>query len=149
MIGFVLPVEITYFLMKTAVKRRQLYQGIPQEMKLLHTILTHNSSTFIFQERLNYDNKTLSLFEAVIAINSEFVESHLNLLVNKGIFAFKHKNIEQGKVYCEQVLSLCDALQQTERRKMYANRYNSWLTEHDNPDFKEITIELGILGFNL
>ena len=149
MFGFVLPVDITYFLMKTAVKRSQLYQGIPQDMKLLHTILTNNFSTFIFHERLDYAKETLSLFEESIAINSEFVESHLNLLFNKGIFAFKQKDIEKGKVYCEQVLSLCDALQQIERRKMYANRYKTWKKEYDNPLFKELTIEPGILGFNL
>lgn len=149
MFGFVLPVDITYFLMKTAVKRSQLYQGIPQDMKLLHTILTNNFSTFIFHDRLDYAKETLSLFEESIALNSEFVESHLNLLFNKGIFAFKKKDIEQGKEYCEQVLSLCDALQQTERGKMYANRYKTWKKEYDNPLFKELTIEPGILGFNL
>ena len=62
MFGFVLPVDTTYFLMKTAVKRSQLYQAIPQDMKLLHTILTNNFSTFIYHERLEYAAETLSLF---------------------------------------------------------------------------------------
>lgn len=149
MFGFVLPVETTYFLMRTAVKRSQMYQSIPQDMKLLHTILTNNFSTFIFHDRLDYAKEALELFEENLSKHSEFVESHLNLLFNQGIFAFKQKNIEKGKEYCEQVLSLCEILKQPERRKMYANRYQSWLTQHDNPDFKEITIEPGILGFNL
>ena len=149
MFGFVLPVETTYFLMKTAVKRSQLYQGIPQDMKLLHTILTNNFSTFIYHDRLDYAKEALLLFEENIAQNSEFVESHLNLLFNKGIFAFKQKDIEKAKKYCEQVLSLCEVLQQTERRNMYAYRYKTWLKEYDNPDYKELTIEPGILGFNL
>lgn len=147
--GFVLPVETTYFLMKTAVKRSQLYQGIPQDMKLLHTILTNNFSTFIFHNRLDYAKETLLLFEESLKHHSEFVESHLNFLFNKGIFAFKEKNIEKGKKYCEQVLSLCEILQQKERGKMYAYRYKTWVKEYDNPDFKEITIEPGILGFTL
>lgn len=147
--GFVLPVETTYFLMKTAVKRSQLYQGIPQDMKLLHTILTNNFSTFIFHNRLDYAKETLLLFEESLKHHSEFVESHLNLLFNKGIFAFKEENVEKGKRCCEQVLSLCEILQQKERGKMYAYRYKTWVKEYDNPDFKEITIEPGILGFTL
>ena len=147
--GFILPVETTYFLMKTAVKRSQLYQGIPQDMKLLHTILTNNFSTFIFHNRLDYAKETLLLFEESLKHHSEFVESHLNLLFNKGIFAFKEENVEKGKRYCEQVLSLCEILQQKERGKMYAYRYKTWVKEYDNPDFKEITIEPGILGFTL
>ena len=147
--GFVLPVETTYFLMQTAVKRSRLYQGIPQDMKLLHTILTNNFSTFIFHNRLDYASETLLLFEESLKHHSEFVESHLNFLFNKGIFAFKEKNIEKGKKYCEQVLSLCEILQQKERGKMYAYRYKTWVKEYDNPDFKEITIEPGILGFTL
>ncbi|SHE50652.1 transcriptional activator, Rgg/GadR/MutR family, C-terminal domain-containing protein [Atopostipes suicloacalis DSM 15692] len=147
--GFILPVETTYFLMKTAVKRSQLYQGIPQDMKLLHTILTNNFSTFIFHNRLDYAKETLLLFEESLKHHSEFVESHLNLLFNKGIFAFKEENVEKGKRCCEQVLSLCEILQQKERGKMYAYRYKTWVKEYDNPDFKEITIEPGILGFTL
>lgn len=149
MFGFVLPVETTYFLMKTAIKRSRLYQGIPQDMKLLHTILTNNFSTFVYHNRLDYAEETLALFEESISKNSEFVESHLNLLFNKGIFAFKLNKIEKGKEYCEQVISLCEVLRQKERRKMYISRYKSWLNERHNPDFKEITIEPGILGFNL
>ena len=149
MLGFVLPVDVTYFLMKTAIKRSHVYQGIPQDMKLLHTILTNNFSTFIFHNHLDYAKETLSLFEENISENSEFVESHLNLLFNKGIFAFKLKDVEKGKKYCEQVLSLCEILQQKERGKMYAYRYKTWVKEYDNPDFKEITIEPGILGFTL
>lgn len=147
--GFVLPVETTYFLMKIAIKRSQLYQGIPQDMKLLHTILTNNFSTFIFHDRLDYAKETLLLFEESILKNAEFVESHLNLLFNKGIFAFKQKDIETAKKYCEQVISLAGMLQQPEREKMYTNRYHSWLKLHDDPSFKEITIEPGLLGFNL
>ena len=149
MFGFVLPVDVTYFLMKTAIKRSQLYQGIPQDMKLLHTILTNNFSTFIFHNHLDYAKETLSLFEENISENSEFVESHLNLLFNKGIFAFKLKDVEKGKKYCEQVLSLCEILRQRERGKMYADRYKVWVKEYENPDFKELTIEPGILGFTL
>lgn len=149
LLGFVLPVETTYFLMKTAVKRSEVYLGIPQDMKLLHTILTNNFSTFIFHNRLDYAKETLDLFEEALLQNSEFVESHLNLLFNKGIFAFKQKDIEKGSKYCKQVLSLCETLGQTERGKMYASRYQAWKEDYDNPDFFEITIEPGILGFSL
>ena len=147
--GFVLPVDTTYFLMKTAIKRSELYQEIPQDMKLLHTILTNNFSTFIYYNRLDYAKETLLIFEESIKQYSEFVESHLNLLFNKGVLAFKEKNIEKGKKYCEQVLSLCEILEQKERRKIYAHRYKMWAKEYNNPDFKEITIEPGILGFSL
>lgn len=149
MFGFILPVETTYILMRTAIKRSQMYQGIPQDMKLLHTILTNNFSTFIYHDRLDYAKEALTLFEKTISQNAEFVESHLNLLFNKGIFAFKQKEIEKGKEYCEQAISLCEILRQPERGKMYTNRYQSWRTQYDNPEFKEITIEPGILGFNL
>lgn len=76
-------------------------------------------------------------------------QTHLNLLFNKGIYKFKQEDLEKGKAYCEQAISLCDILQQTERGLMYTNRYHSWLTQRNNPDFKEITIEPGILGFKL
>lgn len=149
LLGFVLPVETTYFLMKTAIKRSQLYQGIPQDMKLLHTILTNNFSSFIFYDQLDYARETLELFEENIARNSEFVESHLNLIFNKGIMAFKEEKVEEAKAYCEQVIDLCEVLQQKERGKMYTNRYEAWLNGRHNPGFKEITIEPGILGFSL
>jgi len=149
MLGFVLPVDTTYFLMKTAVKRSKAYLGIPQDMKLLHTILTNNFSTFIFHNRLDYAKETLDLFEEAIAQNSEFVESHLNLLFNKSIFAFKTQDLEKAAMYAEQVIALCATLQQTERGKMYKNRYQMWKEGYDNPNFKELTIEPGILGFNL
>lgn len=149
MLGFVLPVDTTYFLMKTAVKRSEIYLGIPQAMKLLHTILTNNFSTFIFYDHLDYAKETLNLFEEALLQNSEFVESHLNLLFNKGIFAFKQQDIDTATKYCEQVLSLCETLQQSERGKMYASRYQSWKEGYNNPEFKEITIEPGILGFSL
>lgn len=149
LLGFVLPVETNYFLMKTAIKRSQLYQGIPQDMKLLHTILTNNFSSFIFYDQLDYARETLELFEENIARNSEFVESHLNLIFNKGIMAFKEEKVEEAKAYCEQVIDLCEVLQQKERGKMYTNRYEAWLNGRHNPGFKEITIEPGILGFSL
>lgn len=149
LLGFVLPVETTYFLMKTAIKRSELYQGIPQDMKLLHTILTNNFSSFIFYDQLDYARETLELFEENIARNSEFVESHLNLIFNKGIMAFKEEKVEEAKAYCEQVIDLCEVLQQKERGKMYTNRYEAWLNGRHNPGYKEITIEPGILGFSL
>jgi len=148
-LGFVLPVDTTYFLMKTAVKRSKAYLEIPQDMKLLHTILTNNFSTFIFHNRLDYAKETLDLFEDAIAQNSEFVESHLNLLFNKGIFSFKMKDLETASTFCEKVIALCETLQQTERGKMYKNRYRVWKENYNNPDFKQLTIEPGILGFNL
>lgn len=147
--GFVLPVDTTYYLMNTAIKRSQMYQGIPQDMKLLHTILTNNFSTFVYHDRLDYAKETLILFEKNLTENVEFVESHLNLLFNKGIFAFTQKEVAKGIEYCEQVLSLCEIFQMPERRKMYDMRYQIWKEQYDNPDFKDLTIEPGILGFNL
>jgi Rgg/GadR/MutR family transcriptional activator len=149
LLGFVLPVDTTYFLMKTAVKRSEKYLGIPQDMKLLHTILTNNFSTFVFYDRLDYAKETLLLFEEALKQNSEFVESHLNFIFNKGIYAFTQKDPKTAAKYCEQVLSLCEILQQTERGTMYANRYQAWQEGYLNPKFKEITIEPGILGFSL
>ena len=59
------------------------------------------------------------------------------------------KDVEKGKKYCEQVLSRCEILRQRERGQMYADRYKVWVKEYENPDFKELTIEPGILGFTL
>lgn len=149
MLGFVLPVDTTYYLMKTAIKKSELYQGVPQDMKLLHTILTNNFSTFVFHKRLDYAKETLELFEEKLNQNLEFVESHLNLLFCKGIYAFTQKEVETGSRYCEQVIELCEIFRLKERGLMYADRYNIWKEEYNNPEFKELTIEPGILGFTL
>lgn len=98
---------------------------------------------------IDYAAEALDLFEKHLLQNLEFVGSHLNLLFNKGIFAFKMKDIERGSECCEQVLSLCEVLKHKERGKMYANRYKMWKENVDNSNFKEITIEPGILGFTL
>ena len=149
LLGFVLPVDSTYFLMKTAVKRSENYLSIPQDMKLLHTILTNNFSTFVFYDRLDYAKETLDLFETALKQNSEFIESHLNFIFNKGVFAFTQGDFKAASKHCEEVLALCETLQLKERGKMYANRYKTWKEESDNPEFKEITIEPGILGLSL
>lgn len=147
--GFMFPVETTYFLMKTAIKKSQLYQAIPQSMKLLQTILINNFSTFIFYNRLDYAEEALQLLEEEFTENNEFVETHLNLLFNKGILAFKKNDPENGSRYCEQVLSLCDIFQQVDRKKVFMNRYKVWKEEYTNPDYKELLIEPGLVGLKL
>ncbi|GAA0370588.1 Rgg/GadR/MutR family transcriptional regulator [Alkalibacterium iburiense] len=147
--GFMFPVETTHFLMKTAIKKSQLYQAIPQSMKLLQTILTNNFSTFIYHDRLDFAEEALELLEKECIKNNEFVETHLNLLFNKGILAFKKNDPEKGKAYCEQVLSLCDILKQVDRKKIFANRYKAWKKEYTNPNYKELLIEPGLVGLKL
>lgn len=147
--GFMFPVETTHFLMKTAIKKSQLYQSIPQSMKLLQTILTNNFSTFVFYDRMDYAEEALHLLEENFIKNNEFVEIHLNLLFNKGILAFKKNDPEKGKAYCEQVLSLCDTFKQVERKKIFLSRYETWKEEYANPDHKELLIEPGLVGLKL
>lgn len=147
--GFMFPVETTYFLMKTAIKKSQLYQAIPQSMKLLQTILTNNFSTFVYHDRLDYAEETLDLLEKDFMKNNEFVETHLNLLFNKGILAYKKNDPEKGKAYCEQVLSLCDVFKQIDRKKIFLNRYEAWRKDYANPDYKELLIEPGLVGLKL
>lgn len=147
MLGFTLPVEKSYFLMKTAIKRSEQYQAIPQDMKLLHTILTNNISSFLFHNRLDYAEDTLSLFEESLSNKVEFVESYLNFLFSKGMIAFKKNNIEEAKINCKQAISLCEIFNLKKRKKSFDGRYEMWNKHYANPEFTDLVIEPGILGF--
>src|SRR5699024_3840120 len=87
MLGFVFEVDTTYRLMKTALKKSKIYQSIPQDIKLLYTILTNNFSTFLFHNRLDYAEETIRIFEEDYAEDAELHEPHLNFIFNKGLLA--------------------------------------------------------------
>lgn len=142
--GFVLDIETNYMLMKTAVKKSKIYQSLPQDMKLLFTILANNFSLFIFQKRYDYAEETLRLFEKQLENDIELIDPHLDLLFNKGIFAFTQNKPEEAKAYCEQVLELCRLFKQGTRGKTYRDRYKNWSENYLEPTFRELTIKIGM-----
>jgi|GEM_PF-3536471 len=144
--GFVFDVETTYFLMKTALKKSKLYQSIPQDMSLLHTILTNNFSTFVYHQRYDYAEETILIFEEQYSKEVELLDPHLNFIFNRGILAFCRKNVPEGKKYCEQAIKFCQLFNQKKRGEIFQMRYNTWQEHYDDPDFRELTIEPGLFG---
>lgn len=147
MFGFILDIETTYFLMNTALKRSKQYLSVPASAKLLHVILTNNFSTFLAYDYIEYAEETIDLFETKYSENIETLIPHIDFMFNKGLLAFKKKEPEKAKKYCERAILLCQSFKQKENEKMYSERYEKWtegFNEHD--DYKEITIKLGFYG---
>lgn len=140
--GFVFEVDTTYHLMKSAVKKSRKYMALPQDAKLLFTILSNNFSTFIFHKRFDYALETLKLYEEQLDKDVELLDPHLDYLFNQGIMAFCQKDERQARELCEKVIELCQLLKQTENLKRYQNRYSNWLHGHTDPEYKELTINI-------
>lgn len=146
MFGFNLDVETTYILMRTALKRSKLYQSIPKDSKLLHTIMTNNFSTFLYYGKINYAEETIKAFEQQYSKDVDLLSPHIDFMFNKGILEFKKQNEEKGKKYCEQALDICTLFNQKEMHKRLQKRYKTWLRRYKEPEFKELTINLGFMG---
>lgn len=143
--GFVFDVETTYFLMKTAIKKSKLYRSLPQDMNLLFSILSNNFSTFIFHKRYDYAKETLVIYEKQLTENTILIGPHLDVLFNKGIFAFTQGKKDEAKGYCEQALELCRLFKQTGQEEILQHRYHSWSKGYLDPDFQELTINVGFI----
>jgi len=141
--GFVFNVETTYFLMRTALKKSKQYLEIPAAKSLLHSILSNNFSTFLFNNRLDYAAETIELFEKKYSEDTETIAPHIDFIFNKGLLAFKKNKPEEGKMYCEKAISICQLFKQKAREKSYSERYNSWKEKYADPEFKELMINVG------
>lgn len=64
-------------------------------------------------------------------------------MFNKGLLAFKKNKPEEGKMYCEKAISICQLFKQKAREKSYSERYNSWKEKYADPEFKELMINVG------
>ncbi|WP_225744570.1 helix-turn-helix domain-containing protein [Marinilactibacillus sp. Marseille-P9653] len=146
MFGFSLDVETTYVLMRTALKRSKIYQSIPRDSKLLHTILTNNFSTFIYHGKIDYAEETIKAFDQHYSKDVDLLSPHIDFIFNKGILQFKKQNETRGKEYCEQALNICTLFNQKETLKILQKRYKTWLNRHKDPEFKELTINFGFIG---
>lgn len=141
--GFIFDVETTYFLMRTALKKSKQYLEIPAAKSLLHSILSNNFSTFLFNDRLDYAEETIKLFDENYSENTESISPHIDFVFNKGLLAFKKNDPEKGKEFCEKAISVCQLFKQKESEKSYRERYNSWKEKYADPEFKELIIKVG------
>lgn len=141
--GFVLDIETTHFLMRTALKKSKQYLELPATAKLLYVILTNNFSTFLASGNIEYAEETIRLFEENYAKNTKFLSPHIDFMFNKGLLAFKKKDPEKGSKFCEDAITICRMFHQYEQEKVLSERYKNWKTNYDNPDFRELTIQVG------
>lgn len=146
MFGFIFEVETTYHLMHTALKKSQLYQSIPQDMKLLHTILTNNFSTFLFYGNLEYAEETIRIFEEEYSENVELLGPHIDFMFNKGILALKKGNHDKAEQLCGQAISICRTFHQKEMGDLLQTRFKGWWRNRNDPDYRELSINLGFFG---
>ncbi|WP_208560244.1 Rgg/GadR/MutR family transcriptional regulator [Marinilactibacillus kalidii] len=146
MFGFNLDVKTTHLLMRTALKRSKLYLAIPKDSKLLHTILSNNFSTFLYHNKIDYAEETIDAFERSYSENVDLLSPHIDFIFNKGLLALKKQQEEKGKHYCEQALDICRLFNQKSTLKILQKRYKTWLKKFRDPDFKELTINLGFMG---
>lgn len=146
MFGFVLDIETTYFLMNTALNRSKQYQVLPASSKLLHVILMNNFSTFLAFNYLEYAEETIHLFETNYSENTDDLTPHIDFIFNKGLLAFKKKDLEKAGEYCERAIYFCQLFKQKENEKRYTKRYKSWKKNYAKvDDYKEITVQLGFI----
>jgi Rgg/GadR/MutR family transcriptional activator len=139
MFGFVLDVETTYILMRTALKRSKQYLDVPAASKLLYTILSNNFSTFLFSKNIDYAEETIQLFEEEYADNTDLLSPHIDFIFNKGLLAFVKKDLKKAKEYCEKAITTCKLFQQNELADIYESRYKGWV---ENPEYKELIIKV-------
>lgn len=137
MFGFVLDVETTYVLMRTALKRSKQYLDVPAASKLLYTILSNNFSTFLSNKNIKYAEETIKLFEDNYSENTEFLTPHIDFVFNKGLLAFAKNDPKKAKEYCEKAITTCELFQQKELEEHYKNRYKGWMKD---PEYKELII---------
>lgn len=143
MFGFIFDIETTHFLMRTALKRSKQYLAIPASRRLLYVILSNNFSTFLAADHLEYAEETIRLFEENYAENTDSLAPHIDFLFNKGLLAFKQNEPNQAKEYCENAIKVCQIFHQTEKEKMYQERYDRWRVNYKNPGYRELTIQVG------
>jgi len=146
--GFILDIDTTYFLMKTALKRSKQYLAIPSAMGLLFSILSNNFSTFLAYDRIDYAEETIELFEKNYAENADRIIPHVDFIFNKGLLAFRKGDLKKAQAHCENAIEICQYFKQKEAAKRYTARYEKWKKNHKNPDFKEVTIQFGWFGLD-
>lgn len=137
MFGFVLDVETTYVLMRTALKRSKQYLDVPAASKLLYTILSNNFSTFLSNKNIKYAEETIKLFEDNYSENTEFLTPHIDFVFNKGLLAFVKNDLKKAEEYFKKAITICQLFQQKELEKQYESRYKGWM---NNPEYKELII---------
>ena len=115
-------------------------------MSLLHTILTNNFSTFIYHERYDYAEETILIFEEQYSEELEILRPHLMFLFNRGILAFCQKDVATAKRHCQQAIDLSQLFNQKKLTKLLQESYHRWLEGYNDPEFKELTIDPGLLG---
>lgn len=141
--SFVLAPDTLYHLMKTALKKSQLYQSIPQDLNVLYAILTNNFSAFLFHDRLDYAEETLRIFEERYAANLELLGPHLDFRFNRALLHLVKEEGELSRKYYQETIQACQQFQQSKREQMYASRYKSWVENFGDPEFNEVVIKLG------
>lgn len=144
MFGFALDIETTYFLMRTALKRSQQYLEIPSASKLLFSILANNFSTFLAYDCLDYAEETIELFEKNYARDTDELSPHIEFMFNKGLLAFRKGDPKKAAEHCENAITICNYFKQNKAAKNYQSRYESWKKGYKNPNFKELTIQIGL-----
>lgn len=146
--GFVLEVETMHHLMHTALKRSKLYQHIPQDQKLLYTILSNCFSTFLFNNRLDYAEETITLFDKVYSENVDAISPHIDFMFNKGLLHLKRGELDEGKENCIRAIELCKTFRQKEGELFYRERYKSWLEGVFEPDYRELMIKVDFFSYS-
>lgn len=141
--GFVLDVETTHFLMRTALKKSKQYLAVPATAKLLYVILTNNFSTFLAAGNLEYAGETIQLFETNYAKNTDLLQPHIDFMFNKGLLAFKKNQPEKAFKHCEDAITICQMFHQYDLEKLLTERYERWKANYKNPKYRELTIQAG------
>lgn len=112
----------------------------------MHTILANNFSTFIYHECYDYAEETIVIFEKQHSAELEILVPHLRFLFNRGILAFCRENVIEAKRYCQQAIDLSELFNQKKLAKVLQESYHRWLNGYNDPNFKELTIDPGLLG---
>lgn len=141
--GFVLDIETTHFLMRTALKKSKQYLAVPATAKLLFVILTNNFSTFLAAGNLDYAEETIRLFENNYAKNADYLQPHIDFMFNKGLLAFKKNQREKAIRYCEDAIKICQLFHQSDYEKLLTERYERWRHNYQDPEYRELTIQAG------
>ena len=75
----------------------------------------------MFNNRLDYAAETIELFEKKYSEDTETIAPHIDFMFNKGLLAFKKNKPEEGKMYCEKAISICQLFKQKASEKAIAN----------------------------
>lgn len=120
-----LPPDKNQLFLRTALKRSALYLELPKDQELFFELLHNHFALSLSYGDFTECQKTLTILSQQLQ-ETIAARPQINYLFDKGLLALRQKNFQQGKLYCQQALSVCRIFRYPELEAQYAAIFNMW-----------------------